>query len=185
MSTIQDYIIKKGKEFRADLGNYREVKIKGQVDEVHGVRIETGDVWDMDHCVTHGLALDGFVFLRKQHIVAEVHVDRYAKTDFLLTLQKMPKLPEALPLLDQDRQVFEWIRDQKILVMVFRRKRLESFMGRVEVVGEKSCQLRLINDELVVAEELFEYAYNKMHVVVVGMHLLRMFDRFIVETNQV
>jgi hypothetical protein len=185
MSTIQDYIIKKGKEFRADLGNYREVKIKGQADEVHSMRIETGEVWDMDHCVTHGLALDGFVFLRKQRIVAEVNVDRYDKVDFLLSLGEMPDVPEVLPALDQDRQVFEWIRDQKILVMVFGRKRLESFMGRVEVVGEKSCQLRLINDELVVAEELFEFAYSKIHVMAVGTHLLRMFDSYLVETEQV
>lgn len=185
MSTKQDYIITKGKEFRADLGNYREVKIKGQEDEVHSVRIETGDVWDIDHCVTHGLALDGFVFLRKQRILAEVNVDRYDKVDFLLSLGEMPDVPEVLPALDQDRQVFEWIRDQKMLVMVYGRGRSESFIGRVEDVGKNCCHLRLINDELVVADRLFIFAYSQIHVVVVGTHLLRMFDRYIVETGQV
>jgi hypothetical protein len=185
MSTIQDYIITKGKEFRAELGNYREVKIKGHVDEIHGVRILTGKTWDMDHFVTHGLALDGFVFLRKQRIVAEVNVDRYDKTDFLFSLVELPDVPEVLPELDEDRQLFEWLKEQELLVMVFRAKRFESFMGRVEVVGDKCCQMRLINGELEVADELFEFAYNKMNVIVAGSQLLRMFDKYIVATGQV
>ncbi|MBT1688289.1 hypothetical protein [Dawidia soli] len=185
MSTIQDFIIKKGAEFRADLGNYREVKIKGMADELHGVRIETGNVWDMDHFIPHGLALDGFVFVRKQRILAEVNVDRYDKVDFLFSLGDMPELPVVLPGLDRDRQLFEWLRDERLLVMVFLQKRHESIMGWVEVVEDAGCQLRLVNDELEVAVELFEFAYRKIHLIVVGTHLLEMFDRFTVATGQV
>lgn len=185
MKTVQDFIIKKGKEFRADLGNYREVKIKGMGDEVHGVRIETGDVWDMDHFIPHGLALDGFVFVRKQRILAEVNADRYDKVDFLFSLGEMPALPMVLPGLDRDRQLFLWLRDERLLVMVFLQKRHESIMGWVEVVEDTCCQVRLVNDELEVAVELYEFAYSKIHVIVVGTHLLQMFDRFIVATGQV
>jgi hypothetical protein len=180
MSTTQNFIFSESPEFRAELGDYREIKIKG-ADEVHGVRIESGEVWDMDHLITHGLALDGFVFVRKQRILAELNTDRYDKVNFLLSLGEMPDVPEVSPELDSDQQLFEWLREQGMLVMVFLPGQRESIMGRVEVVGDKSCQLRLVSDELEVAEELLELAYNKLHIVVVGTHLLRMFDRYLVE----
>ncbi|MBT1712439.1 hypothetical protein KK062_29630 [Fulvivirgaceae bacterium PWU5] len=182
---MQNFIFGEGPEFRADLGDYREIKVKGLADEVHGVRIESGEVWDLDHFIPHGLALDGFVFVRKQRIVAELNVDRYDKVDFLLSLGEMPDVPEVLPTLDHDQQLFEWVRNEGMLVMVFLPGRRESIMGRVEVVEDESCQLRLVSDELEVSEDLFEFAYNKIHVLVVGTHLLRMFDKYIVETGQV
>lgn len=185
MSTTQNFIFREGSEFGADLGDYREIKVKGVVDEVHGVRIESGDVWDLDHLIPHGLALDGLVFVRKQNILAELNVDRYDKVNFLLSLGEMPDVPEVLPALDDDRQLYEWLRDEATLVMVFLPGQRESIMGRVEVVGDDSCQLRLVSDELEVSEDLFEFAYNKIHVLVVGTHLLRMFDRYLVEMGQV
>jgi hypothetical protein len=185
MSTTQNFIFREGPEFRADLGDYREIKVKGLADEVHGVRIESGDAWDMDHFIPHGLALDGFVFVRKQRILAELNVDRYDKVNFLLSLGEMPDVPEVLPALDHDQQLFEWLREERTLVMFFLPRQRESIMGRVEVVGDDSCQMRLVSDELEVLEDLFEFAYSKIHVIVVGTHLLRMFDEYIVETGQV
>jgi hypothetical protein len=185
MSTTQSFIFREGSEFRADLGDYREIKIKGVADEVHSVRIESGKVWDLDHLISHGLALDGLVFVRKQNILAELNTDRYDKVNFLLSLGEMPDVPEVLPALDHDRQLYEWLRDEGMLVMIFLPGQRESIMGRVEAVGGDSCQLRLVSDELDVAEELFEFAYSKIHVIVVGTHLLRMFDKYIVETGQV
>ncbi|MCD9014452.1 hypothetical protein [Parachryseolinea silvisoli] len=112
---------------------------------------------------------------------SELNADRYDKVNFLLSLGEMPDVPKASPELDSDQQLFEWLREQGMLVMVFLPGQRESIMGRVEVVGDKSCQLRLVSDELEVSEDLLELAYNKLHIVVVETHLLRMFDRYLVE----
>jgi hypothetical protein len=181
MAIIEDWIIKEGAEFRAELGDFREVKIKRQADALHSVRIATGKTWDMDHFVTHGLSLDGLMFLRKQSIVAEVNVDRYDKVNFVLSLGEIPDVPENLPGLDQDRELFEWFREQEVLVMVFKTQRFESFMGKVEVVGEKGCKMRLVNDELEVADELFDFPYSRMNVLVTGTNLLRLFEKYLEE----
>ncbi|MBT1688293.1 hypothetical protein [Dawidia soli] len=133
----------------------------------------------MDHLITHGLTLDGFVFVRKQRIVAELNTDRYDKVDFLLAFNEMPDVPAVLPELDNDRQLFAWLRDEGNLVMVFLPGQHESIMGRVEAVGNKSYQLRLVSDELEVAEDLLELYYDNMHVVVTGTHLLKMFDKYL------
>jgi hypothetical protein len=185
MSTTQNFIFREGPKFRADFGDYREIKIKGLPDELHSVRIESGRVWDMDHFIPHGLALDGFVFVRKKRILAQLNVDRYDKINFLFSLGEMPDVPDVLPALDHDRQLFEWLRDEGMLVMVFKPEYCGSTMGRVEIVGDKSCMMRLISDELEVSDDVFEFMYNKTHVLVVGTHLLQMFDRYIVETGQV
>lgn len=184
MSTTQNFIFREEPEFRADLGGYREIKVKG-ADEVHGVRIETGEVWDMDHLIPHGLALDGFVFVRKQRILAELNTDRYDKVDFLLFLGEWPDLPRELPMLDEDCLLFNWLCAENELVMVFLPGQRESIMGRVEIVGDKSFQMRLVSDELEVADELFEFGYNKVPVIVIGTHLLRMFDKYLAATEQV
>ena len=185
MSTTQNFIFREGSEFGADLGDYREIKIKGVADEVHGVRIESGEAWDLDHLISHGLALDGFVFVRKQNILAELNTDRYDKVNFLLSLGEMPDVPEVLPTLDRDRQLYAWLHDEGMLVMIFLPGQRDSIMGRVEVLGSDSCQLRLVSNELEVSEDLFEFAYNKIHVLVVWTHLLKMFDRYLVEMGQV
>jgi hypothetical protein len=185
MSITQNFIFREGSEFGADLGDYREITIEAVEDEVHGVRIETGEVWDMDHFIPHGLALDGFVFVRKQNILTELNVDRYDKVNFLFSLSEMPDVPEVLPALDEDRQLFTWLRDEGVLVMVFLPGACESIMGRVEVAGHTSCQLRVVSDELEVSEDLVEFAYDKIQVLVVGTHLLEMFDRYIEATEQV
>jgi hypothetical protein len=185
MSTIQNNIFKRDGAFRADLGDYRELKLKGQKDEIHSVRIETGEIWDLDHGITYGLALDGFVFLRKERIVAEVNQERYDKIDFLLAFGDMPDVPDELPALDQDRQLFKWLCDRKALVMIYGSKPNESFMGKVEVVNETSCRFRLVDDELLVADEPIELVYSSVHVLVVRTHLLRIFDRYLGETEQI
>lgn len=185
MSTTQNFIFREDQEFRADLGNYREIKVKGVLDEVHGVRIESGEVWDMDHFIPHSLTLDGFVLVRKQRILAELNTDRYDKVDFLFSLGEILEWPERFPDLDSDRKLFEWIRDEGKLVMLFLPGQRQSVIGLVEGVGDKTCGMRLLDDELVLAEDLVEQVYSNINVLVVGTNLLQMFDRFIVATEQV
>jgi hypothetical protein len=179
MSITQNFKFREDPEFRADLGDYREIKVKGIVDEVHGVRIARGEVWDMDHLIPHGLALDGFVFLRHERIIVELNADRYDKVDFLLSLAEMPDVPETLPVLDSNRELFEWLRDEGKLLMVFLPGQRDSIMGKVEAVGDQSCGMRLLNDELEVTEDLVKLTYDKIHVLVVGTHLLRMFEKYL------
>lgn len=186
MSTTQNFSFKKeDSEFRADLGDYREIKVKG-ADEVRGVRIETGDVWDLDHLITHGLALDGVVFVRKQRILTELNTDRYDKVDL-----------SAFPWRDAGSAGGITGAGQRSAALCVASRRREagdgvflpgphdSITGRVEAVGNNSYQLRIVSDEPEVAEELVEIHYRMVPMVVVGTHLLRMFNKYLQVTEQV
>jgi hypothetical protein len=123
--------------------------------------------------------MDGFVFVRKQQILAEVNVDRYEKIDFLLLLGEWPDLPRELPFLDEDRLLFDWLCAERLLVIVYLENSPETIMGFVESVADERCQIRLVDDELVVAENLVNFEYDTMHVLVVETHLLQMFDKYL------
>jgi hypothetical protein len=185
MSNTEHFTSKGKIDFRADLGDYREIKVKGIVEGVHGVRIDSGKVWDLDHFIPHALSLDGFVIVPKQRILAKLNEDRYDKVNFLFSLGEMPEWPEVFPALDTDRQLFEWIRDERKLVMVFLQGRRHSFIGLVEGVGDKTCGIRLISDELVLADELVVQAYDKINALVVDTSLLQMFYKYLEATEQV
>jgi hypothetical protein len=185
MSTTNNFDFRVDSEFRAEFGEYREIKVKGMSDEVHGVRIDSGKVWDLDHFIPHTLSLDGFVLVRKQNIVAELNTDRYEKVNYLFSLGDMPEWPEVFPALDSDKELFEGILDAQKLVMLFLSGRRRSVIGLVEDVGDTTCRIRLLSDELVLSDHLIEKAYADITVVVVGTALLEMFDRFIEATQQV
>jgi hypothetical protein len=184
MSTLQNSNFGEEPEFRADLGEYREIKVKGMVDEVHGVRIDSGEVWDIDHFIPHTLSLDGFVLVRKKSIMAELNADRYDKVNFLYSLGDMPEWPAVFPTLDSDRELFEYLRDARKLVMLFLAGRSRSVIALVERVGGETCGIRLLSDELVLADDLVGHAYATIRVVVMETELLKMFDRYIAATEQ-
>ncbi|MBT1689227.1 hypothetical protein [Dawidia soli] len=177
MTTLKDWAIKPPTT-RAELGQYRNLKIQGYRAEVHGVRIATGKIWDLDHFIPHNYLMDGFIYIRSRCIVAEVNVDVYYAANVLLSLAEKPLAPAPLPDLDSDQALFTHFHQTGELVAIFCKRQYECIFARITGVDHKSCDVRPINDQVEESDETFRLEYNKVRMVLANTHQLKYYQMY-------
>jgi hypothetical protein len=158
-------------------GKYRSVRVLGYKESANGLYVAGGKNWEMMQHNPCDLILNGFALLRKRSILDVLNADQYDARDELFALKGNIPTDFLVPNLDSDKQLFNYFKKSGELVLVYKKNRLDGYIGRVDLVHEKSCRVRPITPDGEISPEAYTFEYGRMRMVLWGTDFLRVLRR--------
>lgn len=166
------------------MNRFRSIKIRGYKRLESGIFLEGGRKWVILKENPMDFIIDGYLFIRKKHILRQESSDGYELMDVIMRLKgEYSKAPDFFDLnLNNDELLFKHFSDNKYLIQICLHNQDSTLVGQILLVEKDSFRMKLLSRKGKWLKE-FNFKYDKLRTVSVGSDYLKSLELLIKENK--